>query len=50
MPYLYYGKTSLYKGKPLFKILCNLKDFGRGRIVFRTIDYYDHPNDISFYR
>ena len=50
MPYLYFGKTSLYKGKPLFKILCNLKDCGRGRIVYRTIDYHDHPNEISFYR
>lgn len=50
MPFLYFGKTSLYKGKPLFKILGHLKDFGRGRIVYRTIDYYDYPNEISFYR
>ncbi len=50
MPYLYFGKTSLYKGRPLFKLLCRLKDFGRGRIVYRTIDQYDHPGEVSFYR
>ena len=50
MPYLYFGKTSLYKGRPLFKLLCKLKDHGRGRIVYRTIDHYDHPGEISFYR
>ncbi len=35
MPYQYFGQTSLCQGKPLFKILCRLKDFGRGRIVYR---------------
>ncbi len=50
MPYQHFGKTSLYQGKPLFKILCRLKECGKGRIVYRTIDHYDHPGQISFYR
>lgn len=50
MPYLYFGKTSLYKGRPLFKLLCKLRDHGRGRIVYRTIDHYDRPGEISFFR
>lgn len=50
MPYLYFGEKSLYSGKPLFKILCRLKNFGEGRIIYRTIDHYDYPGEISFYR
>eukprot|EP00095_Tigriopus_kingsejongensis_P003606 snap_masked-scaffold1570_size35393-processed-gene-0.8 protein:Tk03606 transcript:snap_masked-scaffold1570_size35393-processed-gene-0.8-mRNA-1 annotation:"28s ribosomal protein mitochondrial" len=50
MPYKYIGSKSLYEGRPLFKILCHLKDFGQNRIVYRTFDYYKYPGEIHFYR
>ncbi|CAB4056948.1 unnamed protein product [Lepeophtheirus salmonis] len=34
-----WGLPSLYGGKPLFRILNNLKNFGIGRIVYKTTDY-----------
>jgi len=50
MPYLFFGKTSLCRGKPLFKLLCKLKDHGQGRIVCSTLEMDDFPGEISFYR
>jgi len=47
--YKYFGKPAIYHGKPLFHILCNLKDFGKGRIVTRTIFEKDSTLP-SFYR
>jgi hypothetical protein len=50
MPYVRIGEPTIYKGKALFKILCNLKDCGRGRIVYRTSDYHYHPEKVHFMR
>lgn len=35
MPIRYIGRETSYKGKFLFHILCNLKNFGIGRMVVR---------------
>jgi len=49
--YKYFGNPAIYHGKPLFHILCNLKDFGKGRIVTRTVFKNDTDSDKpSFYR
>ena len=48
MPYVYIGHPSVYHGKRLFNILCQLKRFGQGRIVYRTTEQ-DHLEP-SFYR
>lgn len=50
MPYVYIGRPATYHGRPLFKLLANLKDFGRGRIVYRTSDYLRYPGKINFCR
>ena len=50
MPYVIIGEKSLYQGRPLFKLLTRLKDCGKDRIVYRTFDYYQHPDEIHFYR
>lgn len=54
MPYVYIGLPSLYGGKPLFHILNNLKNFGVGRIVYKSLDYENLKGDDlekpSFYR
>jgi len=34
--YKYFGAPAIYHGKPLLHILCNLKEFGRGRIITRA--------------
>eukprot|EP00096_Caligus_rogercresseyi_P010604 TRINITY_DN3931_c0_g1_i1.p1 TRINITY_DN3931_c0_g1~~TRINITY_DN3931_c0_g1_i1.p1 ORF type:complete len:244 (-),score=65.94 TRINITY_DN3931_c0_g1_i1:76-807(-) len=49
MPYVYVGLPSPYGGKPLFRILNNLKNFGIGRIVYRTNDY-ERSESPSFYK
>ena len=48
MPYIYIGHPSVYHGKRLFKILCQLKKFGQNRIVYRSTEQI-HPEP-SFYR
>ena len=48
MPYVYVGHPSLYHGKKLFNILCNLKKFGQGRVVYRTTE--QAHSEPSFYR
>ena len=48
MPYVYIGHPSIYHGKRLFKILCQLKKMGQNRIVYRTTEQ-NHPEP-SFYR
>lgn len=45
--YKYFGAPAKYHGKPLFHILSNLKNFGRGRIISRAGFNDDKP---SFYR
>jgi len=50
--YKYFGQPAKYHGKPLFHILANLKDFGKGRIISRSIfeDELTHEKQPSFYR
>ena len=48
MPYIYVGNPSIYQGRRLFQILCQLKNFGQGRIVYRS-EEQNHPEP-SFYR
>jgi len=50
MPYKYFGKRSTCFGKPLWEILMNLKDFGKGRIVQRTKFTQIYPEEPTFYR
>ena len=48
MPYVKVGLDPIHHGKKLFDILCNLKNFGRGRIIYSTLEQqYSEP---SFYR
>lgn len=45
MPYKYIGRTTTFKGKSLWEIVGNLKDFGVGRIVARSRDErYPEPS------
>ncbi len=46
MPYVRIGEPTIYKGKALFKILAHLKDFGRGRIIYRTSEYHHYPGKL----
>jgi len=53
--YKYFGYPAKFHGKPLFHILCHLKEFGKGRIVTRTSHLADPalpalPALPSFYR
>ena len=48
MPYVYVGLEPIHHGRKLLKLLGNLKNFGRGRIVYRC-DEQTHPEP-SFYR
>ncbi|XP_016840117.1 uncharacterized protein LOC107980955 [Nasonia vitripennis] len=44
MPYKYIGKTVDFKGKTLWEILGNLKNFGVGRMIARNrFQRYDEP-------
>ncbi|XP_044269367.1 uncharacterized protein LOC123014364 [Tribolium madens] len=45
MPYKYIGKTTNFKGKTLWEIVGNLKNFGIGRLVIRsTFERYPEPS------
>lgn len=46
--YKYFGSPAIYHGKSLFHILCNLKEFGAGRIVTRST--FDSEASPCFYR
>ena len=48
MPYKYIGKPSVHYGKRLFKLLCQLKNFGQGRIVY--LSHEQNQPEPSFYR
>jgi hypothetical protein len=50
--YKYFGYPARFHGKPLFHLLCNLKEFGRGRVVTRTSHQPEpgRPALPSFYR
>lgn len=44
MPYKYIGKTTDFRGKTLWEICGNLKNFGIGRIVVRSrFERYPEP-------
>lgn len=45
--YKYFGAPAKYHGKPLFHVLSNLKEFGKGRIISRAGFQDEKP---SFYR
>ncbi|KAJ8924903.1 hypothetical protein NQ315_001060 [Exocentrus adspersus] len=48
MPYKYIGRTTDFKGKTLWEILGNLKNFGVGRIVARGMfERYPEPSYIK---
>ena len=48
MPYTKVGLDAIHHGKRLFDLLCNLKNFGRERIIYSTLEQkYKEP---SFYR
>lgn len=45
MPYKYIGKTTDFRGKSLWEIVGNLKNFGKGRIVVRSrFERYSEPS------
>lgn len=45
MPYKYIGRTTDYKGKTLWEIVGNLKNYGIGRIVARSrMERYPEPS------
>lgn len=48
MPTKYIGRTTLFKGKTLWEILGNLKDFGVGRYVVRNTFYQRYPEPSYF--
>lgn len=44
MPYKYIGRTTNFKGKTLWEIVGNLKNYGVGRIVVRSLfEKYPEP-------
>ena len=48
MPYVKVGLDPIHHGKRLFDLLCNLKHFGRERIIYSTLEQkFPEP---SFYR
>lgn len=47
MPVIYIGKPSKHVGKTLFEILCNLKNFGIGRMVIRS--HFHKYKEPSYY-
>ncbi|CAH1795304.1 unnamed protein product, partial [Owenia fusiformis] len=50
MPVKYVGRLNRYKCKRLFDILCNLKDLGVGRVVYRDTRKRFFPNEPSYVR
>lgn len=45
MPYKYIGRTTDFRGKTLWEIIGNLKNFGVGRIVVRSrMERYPEPS------
>lgn len=48
MPYKYIGRTTDFRGKSLWEILGNLKNFGVGRILVRSrFERYPEPSYIK---
>lgn len=42
------GREPFYRGKTLFELCCNLKNFGEGRVLYRH--QYAHFPETSYYR
>ena len=48
MPITQVGLDAIHHGKKLFPLLCQLKNFGKGRIIYSTLEQqFPEP---SFYR
>ncbi|XP_014671037.1 PREDICTED: uncharacterized protein LOC106811829 [Priapulus caudatus] len=43
------GRRTTFRGKTLFEILCNLKNFGKGRVVVRSLFEDRFPTEPSYY-
>lgn len=44
MPYIYIGRSTYFKGKTLWEIVGNLKNFGVGRMIVRSrFEHYPEP-------
>ncbi|CAL8109510.1 unnamed protein product [Orchesella dallaii] len=50
MPYRYFGRTNQHFGRPLWEIVMNLKNFGRGRLIMRSKYAEDCPDAPSYYK
>ncbi|KAK0053085.1 28S ribosomal protein S34 mitochondrial [Biomphalaria pfeifferi] len=50
MPIRYIGRDPFFKGKSLFEISRQLRDFGVGRIVYQTSEAVKWPNQKTYYR
>ncbi|KAL8600039.1 hypothetical protein ACOMHN_039272 [Nucella lapillus] len=48
MPTRFVGRDPIFRGKTLYELCCNLKNFGEGRVVHRHI--YAHFPETSYYR
>ncbi|CAG0897651.1 unnamed protein product [Darwinula stevensoni] len=48
MPTKYVGRTTAWQGKRIWEILCNLKDFGKGRLLTKGMWEFKYPNEISY--
>lgn len=47
MPYIYIGRTTYFKGKTIWEIVGNLKNFGVGRVLVRSrFEHYPEPSYI----
>ena len=42
------GREPIFRGKTLYELCCNLRNFGEGRVVYRHI--YARFPETSFYR
>ncbi|ODM94563.1 Ribosomal L1 domain-containing protein 1 [Orchesella cincta] len=50
MPIRYFGRTNQNFGRPLWEIVMNLKNFGKGRLITRSKYLEDCPDVPSYYR
>lgn len=48
MPFKYIGRTNDFKGKTLWEIVGNLKNFGVGRLVTRNVFSERYPEPTYF--
>lgn len=48
--YRYFGRVNQEFGRPLWEIVMNLKNFGKGRLVTRSTFVKECPSIPSFYK